>query len=365
MQGKQAQLLAKYYAILGVKSDASVQEVKEAFREKAKKLHPDVNPSEEAHQAFIMLKKAYNYVLGVKTGKIPIERTPPKSYTPPNYQRPTYQNPNRQSAGKRPQTQKGRPTYRRKREASPEVLRDEKHGAIVIATLALGILLPLYFVLLVVLPIVFDPAFLILGFFVLAVTLPLASTSYKWLKKYSKEDKKEAYDRLKNSVTAQMLTGVLLVFFGYLFFSSKTFLPVWSMLLLLLVPSGSCLLFLPKKSKRFLWRRKFLAFTLWPFILFCFFALNYLFSSHKRVETYNYHWEYKNGMTSIYLPNQAYKEFGHIRTFYFKYDDVGEYKTIHYEVANGLFGIPVMKGYELANYDYEKMLQKTIDDLSR
>src|SRR5690606_11934481 len=107
--------------------------------------------------------------LGVKTGKIPIERTPPKSYTPPNYQRPTYQNPNRQSAGKRPQTQKGRPTYRRKREASPEVLRDEKHGAIVIATLALGILLPLYFVLLVVLPIVFDPAFLILGFFVLAV----------------------------------------------------------------------------------------------------------------------------------------------------------------------------------------------------
>src|SRR5690606_35153157 len=100
MQGKQAQLLAKYYAILGVKSDASVQEVKEAFREKAKKLHPDVNPSEEAHQAFIMLKKAYNYVLGVKTGKIPIERTPPKSYTPPNYQRPTYQNPNRQSAGK-------------------------------------------------------------------------------------------------------------------------------------------------------------------------------------------------------------------------------------------------------------------------
>lgn len=364
MQGKQAQLLANYYAILGVKSSASVQEVKDAFREKAKKLHPDVNPSEKAHHEFILLKKAYNYVLGVKTGKTPIEKEIPKTYNNPTYQRPN--NTRTTQANKNGNyRQQARPKYAKRKTINPEVLRDEKHGAIIISTILLSILLPTYFLLIVLLPLNFGEVGIAVAFFSIGATCPLTIASYNWLRKYSKKDKQEAYHRLKNSVSAQIIFGCLCVLFGYIFFASKTFLPIWSMLLLLIVPSACMLLFLPKKSKKFLFRRKFLAFAIWPFLLFCFFALNYAFSRNPRKETYPYQWKPKNGMTHIELPNQMYKEFSHIRTFYYQFEDVQDYQSIQYEIATGLFGIPVLKDYQLLEYDYEKVLEKTIQQFSQ
>ena len=40
-----------YYNILGVKRDASEQEIKRAFRRLARKHHPDVNPGEKSAEA--------------------------------------------------------------------------------------------------------------------------------------------------------------------------------------------------------------------------------------------------------------------------------------------------------------------------
>jgi curved DNA-binding protein CbpA len=53
-----------YYRILGIEPSASAAVVKAAYRKQAFALHPDRNPSEEAHAAFQAVQEAYD-VLGV------------------------------------------------------------------------------------------------------------------------------------------------------------------------------------------------------------------------------------------------------------------------------------------------------------
>ena len=48
-----------FYDLLGVRPDADGSEIKQAYRDRARLLHPDVNPSPEATQRFSLLNQAW------------------------------------------------------------------------------------------------------------------------------------------------------------------------------------------------------------------------------------------------------------------------------------------------------------------
>lgn len=49
-----------YYELLGIKQDASLEDIKRAYHDKARKYHPDTNPSETAREVFLAVQHAYD-----------------------------------------------------------------------------------------------------------------------------------------------------------------------------------------------------------------------------------------------------------------------------------------------------------------
>ncbi len=66
-----------YYELLGISKNASEEEIKKAFREKAKKYHPDVNP--EGSEIFKEITKAYETLIDPQKRKLYDQSLKPKS----------------------------------------------------------------------------------------------------------------------------------------------------------------------------------------------------------------------------------------------------------------------------------------------
>ena len=52
-----------YYALLGLNADASIDDIKKAYRQKARLYHPDINHSPDAKDKFIMVTEAYEFLI--------------------------------------------------------------------------------------------------------------------------------------------------------------------------------------------------------------------------------------------------------------------------------------------------------------
>lgn len=59
-----------YYQILDISKDASVDEIKKAYRRLARQFHPDVNPgSKEAEEKFKDINEAYDILSDEEIGR--------------------------------------------------------------------------------------------------------------------------------------------------------------------------------------------------------------------------------------------------------------------------------------------------------
>ena len=52
-----------YYKILGLSENASKKEVKKRYKKLVKKCHPDLNPDPKAHEEFILITEAYDFLM--------------------------------------------------------------------------------------------------------------------------------------------------------------------------------------------------------------------------------------------------------------------------------------------------------------
>lgn len=57
-----------YLQALGLTETASKEDIKRAYRKKAKEFHPDRNAGPEAHEQFIFLTEAYEFLISLKAG---------------------------------------------------------------------------------------------------------------------------------------------------------------------------------------------------------------------------------------------------------------------------------------------------------
>jgi DnaJ domain len=55
--------ITDYYNILGLPVNSSIDEIKKAYRKKARLYHPDINPSPDAKDKFICLTEAYDFLI--------------------------------------------------------------------------------------------------------------------------------------------------------------------------------------------------------------------------------------------------------------------------------------------------------------
>jgi len=61
---------SEYYRVLGLEDNAGLADIKKQYRKKAKLLHPDINKNLDAHEKFILLNEAYEYLIKLKSGKV-------------------------------------------------------------------------------------------------------------------------------------------------------------------------------------------------------------------------------------------------------------------------------------------------------
>lgn len=355
-------LAQKYYSLLNLPTTASVNDIKKAYRAKAKQLHPDRNPSPTAEEDFIELNEAYEYLVELKTNG----RNATKNKSITDFEKWWHAEEARRKERAKQQAKMRYEEYINSKEYKLTASFDHVIN-IFFAIIALAIL--------VAGPIIGyiygGGVGVFISVLVILMTLPLTLPVVTQL------------DKLKTSITS--FKASLITLFTHHWFKDM-FEARWP-LLLLLIPINFFIVFKiaintlintnflvaiyilaiiiglivanlkPFSNRNF---SKLFSLGFAPLIINLFFLLNFLISSNPTTESYFYnqtkeHYRRNSDVepsSYIILENNAYEDYQGLRVF-MNYRELISKNNITFTFETGLFGFRVMKDYKL-NYIYEE-----------
>ena len=332
---------AQYYKILGVSEGASLADIKKAYRKKAKFLHPDISDEPNAHEKFVELNKAYEYLEALKTGQLEEKRN--RSRRKGKQRDPWEEEAYRKARETR--TKEGRERARRKKEAYLKSDQYKFDVAMTIITdhlLAVFSLFCLYF-LPVALSFAISP--------ILLLTLIPGTFGFYFVFNYFK--RRRTVGPMKIYKAFLLLNKVINLWFpAFVVFNFiiifkvllNTIIPGWVMLAIVMFTLTFHLLaWLAKPKLKLPWNKTFKKGVLPSLPLWLIF-LNFLFSHSPEVE-YHHIDQKLFKESSIMLKDDAYYNYPAM-LWYSNLDDASGRNTIKYTIEKGLFGIKVLKDYE-------------------
>lgn len=336
-----------YYKILGVEKNADLADIKKAFRRRAKSLHPDINQKIDAHERFILLNEAYEYLINLKTGKVYNQNR--HSYTRPKSRYKSHED------WQQEEREKARQRARKHASMHYDAFMESRYykTASSLNTIVdfLNLLISITIFIIPVVGYFTKGIFgLIGGLVVMFVTAPLWANSL--MHNRPKLNFKEiglSFERVIKTKTFVLIIASALNLFLVFRIGLSTLINVWILLAVFITSIILGYLASIRLEDKFHKRLTFLVIA--PGIVNLYLFLNFVISTNEITETYSFTHELENiewgeqKTTQITLGGDKYAYYSGIRMF-FDFDKMKDSKTIEYHFADGLLGLRVMKSYK-------------------
>lgn len=315
-------MIEKYYEILGVSPQDDIKVIKAAYRKKAKLLHPDKNPSPDAHEQFVLLNEAYEYFLN-----------PTDYYFEENITA-------EQTAREEAKARAAEYAKMKYNEFINSPFYREINAWETVATHLYILIVGVIFTALLTIMAFLTGIFGFLFFLIIGISLfYFLFTETDFTDNISIV---EFYDAVVYLLTSKSLLGVVLTFINLILIITCVFrtLMITSAIVLLYISAAFIAYFYQKKvNKKTYQESKMYIYIVAPFIVSLLFAFNYLLSFHPREEVLLF----KTDINVLYYPDAPqYNKYYTMRWF----NHVEKAKKIHFIIREGILGVDVITDYE-------------------